>query len=108
MTEEDKNKKGQENKKKPEEPQEMVPPLDFSSLFLPFYTQALIKLGQIKDPIANKEDENIDFAKRLIDLLDLLEDRTKGNLKPEEKRLIDSGLQQLKMIYMEKAKIIKL
>ncbi|MFQ6070823.1 MAG: DUF1844 domain-containing protein [Candidatus Aminicenantales bacterium] len=103
-------KKGekQKEKKKDEKPEEFMPPLDFSSLVLPFYTQALIKLGQSEDPLTGKKDENLDFAKRLIDLLDILKERTKGNLKPEEEKFLESTLSQLKMVYLEKAKIIKL
>ena len=122
MTEKDKDKKKkleQEEEKEevvteeektdsPEYQKEMLPPLDFTSLFLPFYTQALFKLGAAEDPISQKFDENIDLAKRFIDLLDLLKEKTKGNLKPEEDTLLINGLHQLKMLYMEKSKIIKL
>ena len=101
-------KEKEKKTKETEEKKEFLPPLDFSSIVLPFYTQALIKLGQAEDPISKKIDENLDMAKRLIDILDLLNERTKGNLKPEEEKFLDSCLQQLKMLYMEKAKIIKL
>lgn len=97
-----------QKEQKSEQAREPLPPLDFSSLFLPFYTQALIRLGQFADPITQKEDENLELAKRLIDLLDLLKDRTKGNLKPEEDKLLENSTHQLKLLYMEKAKIIKL
>lgn len=108
MSGDDKKKETKTKKDKKEEIPEIIPPLDFSSLFLPFYTQALIKLGEVKDPISNKEDKNIELAKRLIDLLDLLKEKTKGNLKPEEEQLMNNSLNQLKMMYLEKAKIIKL
>ena len=72
MPEKEKNKKKQTKKKKPEEMQEILPPLDFSSLVLPFFTQAVIKLGLAKDPLTNKEEENLELAKRSIDLLELL------------------------------------
>lgn len=87
---------------------DVLPPLDFSSIFLPFYTQALFKLGAAEDPISKKIEENLDLAKRFIDLLDLLKEKTQGNLKPEEDTLLKNGLQQLKMLYMEKSKIIQL
>lgn len=115
MSEKDKNKKKkkdaeaeQEKTSPPEDAKEILPPLDFSSLFLPFYTQALIKLGAAEDPILKKIDEDIDLAKRLIDILDLLKEKTKGNLKPEEEQLLSNGLHQLKLIYMEKTKTINL
>ncbi len=115
MTTKDKDKKSKKEEKEKKEKtetlenqNEMLPPLDFSSLFLPFYTQALFKLGTAEDPISKKIDENTDLAKRLIDLLDLLKEKTQGNLKSEEEALINNGLHQLKMLYMEKTKIIKL
>ncbi len=117
MADNDKDKKSKKEKEKEKEEEktetfenqkEMLPPLDFSSLFLPFYTQALFKLGTAEDPVSKKIDENIDLAKRFIDLLDLLKEKTLGNLKSEEEALLNNGLHQLKMLYMEKTKIIKL
>jgi hypothetical protein len=102
------NKKNQAKKEKAGNTREIIPPLDFSSLILPFYTQAIIKLGMAKDPFTNKEQMNLELVKRLIDLLDLLKERTEGNLKPEEEKFLSACLQQLKMAYMEKANIIKL
>ncbi|NIO48355.1 MAG: DUF1844 domain-containing protein [Candidatus Aminicenantes bacterium] len=108
MPEIGKSKKKQAKKKKPEEKQEIIPSLDFSSLVLPFYTQAVIKLGLAKDPLTNKEEKNLELAKRLIDLLGLLKEKTKGNLKPEEEKFIEACLHQLRTAYMEKTDIIKL
>ncbi|OQX53903.1 MAG: hypothetical protein B5M54_06235 [Candidatus Aminicenantes bacterium 4484_214] len=93
---------------KKEQSQEIIPPLDFSSLVLPFYTQALIKLGETKDPITNQTAPNLELAKRLIDLLDLLKQRTQGNLQPEEEKFLNNCLHQLRLSYLEKVKAIKL
>ncbi len=110
MTEKNKKKKEKEKpkKKKQTEPKIIIPPLDFSSLVLPFFTQALVNLGLTEDPESGKPEKNLEFVKRLIDLLDLMKDRTHGNLKKEEEQFLDSCLHQLKLSYMEKAKIIKL
>ncbi len=104
---EEKKSEEQKEEKKTEAAQEILPPLDFSSLILPFYTQALIKLGLVTDPFSDKEGENLDLAKRLIDLLDLFKEKTEGNLKPDEEKFLVACIHQLKMAYMEKAKIIK-
>jgi len=101
-------KKPTKKKKEPEESQEIIPPLDISSIVLPFYTQAVIKLGLAKDPLTNKEEKNLELAKRLIDLLGLLKDKTKGNLKTEEEKFIEACLHQLRTAYMEKLNIINL
>jgi len=107
---EEKKKEKTEEKteeKKTEDTQEILPPLDFSSLILPFYTQALIKLGLVTDPFFDKEGENLELAKRLIDLLDLFKERTEGNLKSDEEKFLVACIHQLKMAYVEKVKIIK-
>ena len=85
--------------------QEFLPPLDFSSIILPFYSQALFKLGLLGDPANAEKEIHLGLARRLIDILDLLKDRTRGNLKPEEERFLESCLQQLRMRYLEKAKV---
>jgi len=108
MPEKEKNKKTQTKKEKSDNKKAIIPPLDFSSLFFPFYTQALIKLGLAKDPLTGKEDEDVELSKRLIDLLELLKERTQGNLKAEEEKILDSCLNHLRMAYLEKEKIIKL
>jgi hypothetical protein len=87
---------------------EFLPPLDFSSLVFPFYTQALVKLGLMEDPLHKESAANLDFAKRLIDVLDLLKERTRGNLKPDEEKFLETCLLQLKMEYMQKANLIKI
>lgn len=97
-----KNDKPKDGNKK-----EFLPPLDFSSIVFPFYTQALMKLGVLQDP-SQPQEENLELARRLIDILDLLKDRTKGNLEPDEEKFLEGCLQQLKVHYLEKAKVIKL
>jgi len=90
------------------EEKEFLPPLDFSSIVFPFYTQGLFKLGLMDESGTGKNEKNLDLAKRLIDLLDLLKDRTRGNLKTEEEKFLESCLIQLKTHYLEKANVIKL
>jgi hypothetical protein len=86
---------------------DFLPPLDFSSIVYPFYTQALLKLGLLEDSANPKSGQNLELARRLIDILDLLKERTNGNLKPEEDQFIQTCLQQLKAGYLEKSKIIQ-
>ncbi|MBC7348367.1 MAG: DUF1844 domain-containing protein [Candidatus Aminicenantes bacterium] len=88
--------------------QEFMPPLDFSSIVFPIYTQALIKLGLLEDPRTNQLETNLEYAKRLIDILDLLRDRTKGNLEAEEENFLEAILSQLKLNYLKKIDAIKL
>ena len=52
--------------------------------------------------------ENLVLAKRNIDLLDLLKDRSKGNLEPKEEKFLDGVLDQLKLAYLKSADIVKM
>jgi len=89
------------------ETEKLLPPLDFGSIVLPLYTQAMVNLGVIEDPVTGQKKENLELAQRLIDLLDLLKDRTEGRLRPEEAELLTSCLHQLKWFFLEKTKFIK-
>ncbi len=88
--------------------QEFLPPLDFSSIVSLFYFPALVQLGLVEDPTTGKREENLGLAKRNIDLLDLLKDRTKGNLEAEEQKFLDGVLDQLKLAYLKKADLVKM
>lgn len=101
-------KKSKTKKEKTEGSRVIIPSLGFSSLVLPFYTQALLSLKEEEDSKDEEGGKNLELAKRLIDLLDLLKKKTQGNLKPEEEKFLNACLDQLKLSYMEKAKIIKL
>jgi hypothetical protein len=87
---------------------EFLPPIEFSSIVLLLYFPALIQLGLVDDPATGGRQTNLELAKRNIDLLDLLRDRTKGNLEPEERTFIDGAIDQLKLAYLEKADVLKM
>lgn len=87
---------------------EFVPPLEFGSIVILLYFPALIQLGLVEDPVSGEHKENLVLAKRNIDLLDLLKDRTKGNLEPEEEKFLDGVLDQLKLAYLKNADIVKM
>jgi hypothetical protein len=106
MTEKDSKEKNRANSESAKSKERFLPPLDFSSIVFPFYTQALLKLGILEDPTEPKVEEDLELSRRLIDILDLLKDRTKGNLNPDEEKFLESSLQQLKMHFLEKTKII--
>jgi len=87
---------------------EFLPPLEFGSLVLPFYTQAMIKLGAVEDLGNGEFAANPELAKRLIDLLDLLKDRTKGNLEEDEEKFLEACLSQLKIHYLQSIERLKM
>ena len=66
----------------------------FSSLVISIATSAAIHLGL--DP-NSKEEKNIDLARYNIDLLEVLQEKTKNNLSKEESELIDRFIKDLKL-----------
>ncbi len=90
------------------EDSEFLPPIDFSSIVILLYFPALIQLGLMEDPATGQSRENLGLAKRNIDLLDLLRDRTKGNLEADEEKFLDGVLDQLKLAYLRKADLVKM
>ena len=63
-------------------------------------TQALIHLGEIEHPVTKRKEVNLEEAKYSIDLLEMLEAKTRGNLTPEEKRYLDQLLYDLRMRFV--------
>jgi hypothetical protein len=90
------------------EDKEFLPPLDFSSIVILLYFPALIQLGLMENPATGETRENLGLAKRNIDLLDLLKDRTKSNLEADEEKFLDGVLDQLKLAYLRKTDIVKM
>ena len=65
--------------------------------------QAAIALGGYQGPGGERIPPNPAAAKHQIDLLDVLEQKTKGNLSEEEKRVLDTVLYELRMQYVQMA-----
>lgn len=66
-----------------------------------FATQAAVALGQIQNPVTKKTEKNIPQAKFAIDLLDILDQKTKGNRTAEEDKFLEDCLYQLRMVYLK-------
>lgn len=78
-----------------------LPPVNFSMFVLSLNTSALIHLGQIPDPQTQEKRKNLALARQTIDILDMLKQKTKGNLTKDEEKLLDSVLYELRMIYLK-------
>ena len=65
--------------------------------------EAFVALGEMPHPTTRKQAVNLRQAKYLIDLLGVLEEKTKGNLSVDEERLLTDTLYQLRMRYLSKA-----
>ncbi len=78
-----------------------VPEASFAGLVQLLAMQALVGLGGFAGPGGQEIPPNLDLAKHHIDMLDVLDGKSKGNLSPDEKRLLDTTLHQLRMAYVE-------
>jgi hypothetical protein len=84
------------------------PPIDFPSYILSYYTQGLVLMGEVPNPYTNKKEEDIESARHTIEILSMLEQKTKGNLSSEEQQLLGTVLYELRMKFMAKTNQIKL
>lgn len=81
-----------------------LPPASFEFLVLSIRTQAEVQLGLLHfgDP-QDRPQPNLPLARHSIDLLGLLQDKTKGNLSLEEQRLLENSLTELRFRYVQVA-----
>ena len=78
-----------------------LPPPSFSLLVMTFASQAMVAFGHAPNPIEGKTEVRLEMARHAIDMLDILEQKTKGNLSDEEKAMIEGVLHQLRLAFME-------
>ncbi len=75
---------------------------DIKAIILLLATQAMINLGEIKDPLTQEEQINLDSAQIFIQLLEVLAEKTQGNLTDEEKKFFDEVRDNLAQVYKRK------
>ncbi len=78
--------------------------ITFSTFVVGLSTQALLDLGEIPDPATGQNALNLAGAQQLIDILGMLQAKTRGNLEPGEQSLIEAILFDLRMKYVELAR----
>lgn len=81
-----------------------MPQLDFGTFVLSMSSSALVHLGEVPEPESGQIAENVLAAKQTIDILCMLQSKTKGNLTDQEARLLRDMLFELRMKYVQKAK----
>ena len=68
-------------------------------------TNAMLQLGDVPDPASGQRVENLRAVQDMITFLEILTQKTKGNLNQEEGEVLEQVLYDLRMRYMAKAKI---
>ncbi|MGD0387364.1 MAG: DUF1844 domain-containing protein [Tepidisphaeraceae bacterium] len=86
----------------PGRPRGELPPASFPTLVQSILTQVLYYLGDLTARGA-EPNVNLDMAKHQIDILGVLEEKTRGNLTPEEKSLLDTALYETRIRYVSVA-----
>ena len=75
--------------------------MDFSAFILSLNASAMIHLGEMPDPHSMERAVNLPAAKHTIDILEILSDKTKGNLSDEEVKLMEDTVYNLRMKYVK-------
>jgi len=81
-----------------------LPSIDFTTFVLSLSHSALLHLGDAPDPVSGERRVDLPLARQSIDLIALLQEKTRGNLTGEEERVLAQALFDLRMRYVEVAK----
>ena len=86
---------------KPGKPGAALPPVEFATFVLSLGSSALMHLGEVERPGTGATEKNLPMAKHSIDILSMLEQKTKGNLSAPEAQLLENLLFDLRLRYVE-------
>jgi hypothetical protein len=87
-----------------EEAPQALPPLDFSTFILSLASTAMVHLGQLPGPETDGVKRDLPAAKQAIDMLTMLEEKTRGNLDESEQKLVQTVLYDLRVAYVDATK----
>jgi len=79
--------------------------LTFASFVVGLSTEALALMGEMAHPATGERMQDMVGAQQLIDIIGILQDKTRGNLSHDEDMLLDAILFDLRMKYVEKARL---
>jgi len=77
--------------------------LNFSTFILSLTTSALVCLGELPDPITKEKTKNLALAQQTISIIEILKEKTAGNLTEDEENLLGTVLYDLRMKYVQSA-----
>ncbi len=96
----DQEKQTDSSKEKETEPFQV----DFSTFIMSLTSSAFYHLGDMPDPSTGKKEVNLPAVQQTIDMLTMLREKTKGNLKEDEKKLLEQLVYELQVKYVAKTK----
>ncbi len=101
----DQETKGQEEQTDSSKEKETEPfQIDFSTFIMSLTSSAFYHLGDIADPTTGKKEVNLPAVQQTIDMLIMLREKTKGNLKEDENKLLEQLIYELQVKYVAKTK----
>lgn len=78
-----------------------LPKINFATFIFSLNSSVLAQLGLIDDPVTGKKTKHLLLAKQTIDILGMLEEKTRGNLTKDEETMLKNILYDLRMIYVK-------
>lgn len=82
-------------------------PMTFEALIFSLSTTALLQLGMAPHPETGRQEMDLPGAKQTIDILEMLQQKTRGNLTADEGQLLEECLYDLKMTYVKSLQAAK-
>ncbi len=80
----------------------IMPQVSFATFVMSLASSALVQLGEVPEPETGETRPDLTLAKHTIDVLNMLKEKTTGNLDDEESRLLDGMLYEIRMKYVVK------
>jgi len=97
----DGDENGQAAPQEAQKPEAPLAPMDFSTFVLSLGSTCMVNLGQVPAPGSDKPHKDLPAAKQMIDILGMLQEKTKGNLTEPEQQLIDSLLYDIRVKWVD-------
>lgn len=97
----EKEKLAQQQEKDEQQRSKPLPPGDFAALVSMLTTQALFALGLLQIEGQDKREPDLNIAKYNIDMLESLQEKTKGNLTEQEEKVLENTISQVRMAFVQ-------
>ena len=78
-----------------------LPTINFATFIFSLNSSALVQLGMMEDPMTGEKSQNLPLAKQTIDILSMLEEKTRGNLDTDEAVMLKNILYDLRIHYVK-------
>ena len=85
----------------PKEAEAGLPEINFQTFVFSLNASALVQLGLMEDPATGKNEKNLPLVKQTIDMLSMLQEKTKGNLSKDEDEMLKHVLYDLRIRYVK-------